>query len=239
MKRKFYFITILSILLFLLTFQSMGLVTARTESFTDPEDDVWRFHHQGFDYKKGDYHDEIDITSIAMVDNYFNATFAANFEGPDIYCDFDLFEHYDPDNETLEYGISAQNSSAGGISGVFFVHYVLSGVPDLYFVEVWTGTGWTFNILDGLNIGNMTGNLVEGTVPPAAWTVPDNVTWYVDTIAGNADVDEILYADIAPDEYAQFPTGGDDAIPGYDLFIFIGVLFGISIYIVIKRIKRK
>ncbi len=85
----------------------------------------------------------------------------------------------------------------------------------------------------------MTGNLVEGTVPPAAWTVPDNVTWYVDTIAGNADVDEILYADIAPDEYAQFPTGGDDAIPGYDLFIFIGALFGISIYVVIKRIKRK
>ena len=236
MKRKFYFITILSILLFLLTFQSMGIVTARTESFTDPEDDVYRIDVQHMDYKKGDYHDEIDITSIAMVDNYFNATFAANFEGPDIECTFYLFEHYDPDNETLEYGVSAVNSSAG-FSGVYFEHYIPSGI--IYFVEVWTGTGWTFNILDGLNIGSMTGNLVEGTVPPAAWTVPDNVTWYVVSNAGNPLVDVILYADIAPNEYEPFPTGGDDAIPGYDLFIFIGVLFGISIYIVIKRIKRK
>ena len=239
MKRKLYFITILSILLFLLAFQSMGIVTARTESFTDPEDDVWRIDSQHLDYKKGDYHDEIDITSIAMVDNYFNATFAANFEGLDIDCTFELFEHYDPDNEILEYGMCAVNSSAGGISGVYFYHYVPSGLPETYIIEVWTETGWSFNTLDGLNIGNITGNLVEGTVPPAAWTVPDNVTWYVDTTAGNADIDEILYGDIAPDEYEPFPTGGDDAIPGYDLFIFIGVLFGISIYIVIKKIKRK
>ncbi len=232
MKRKFYFITILSILLFLLTFQSMGIVTARTESFTDPEDDVYRIDVQHNDFKKGDYHDEIDITSIAMVDNYFNATFAANFTGPDIQCAFYLFEHYDPDNKThFEYEIFAENSS------VYFVHHVGTGL--IQFLEVWTEAGWSFNFNDGLIIGSIAGNLVEGTVPPAAWTVPDNVTWYVGSTAGNPLVDVILYADIAPNEYEPFPTGGDDAIPGYDLFIFIGALFGISIYVVIKRIKRK
>jgi hypothetical protein len=237
MKRKFYFITILSILLFLLTLQAMGLVTARTESFTDPEDDVWRIDEQNWDFQKGDYHDEIDITSIAMADNYFNATFAANLSGPFFQCTFYLFEHYDPDNEIIEYGISAVNVS-GVFRGIYFEHYVPTGVPDSYFVEVWTGTGWSFNILDGLNIGNITGNLFEGTVPPAAWTVPNNVTWYFETIAGEVN-GEIYYADIAPNEFEQFPTGGDDAIPGYDLFIFIGALSGISIYIVAKRIKRK
>lgn len=236
MKRKFYFITILSILLFLLTFQSMGIVTARTESFTDPENDVYRIDMQTLSFKKGDYHDEIDITSIAMVDNYFNATFAANFEGPDIQCTFYLFENYDPKNETHEYGIFAENSSVGG-SGVWFVHYVGTGI--VQFLEVWTGDGWSFNFNDGSPVGTMTSNLVEGTVPPAAWTVPDNVTWYVATTAGNPLVEVILYSDFAPDEFFPFPTGDDDAIPGYDLFIFIGALFGISIYVVIKRIKRK
>lgn len=210
----------------------MGIVTARTESFTDPENDVVRINMQTSEIDKGDYHDEIDFTSVAMVDDYFNATFAANFDGPDISCTFYLFEHYDPDNETFEYSVLAIKSSSAP-SGVFFSHYIRMGIT--YITEVWTGAGWSFDYNDGYNIGTMIGNLVEGTVPSGAWTVPDNVTWYAESTAGNPLVDVILYFDKAPDA----SIGDDGAILGYDLFIFIVAIFGISIYIVIKRIKRK
>ena len=234
MKKKIYFLTVLSVILFLLTFQSIGIVTARTESFTDPENDVYRVDIQASDVKKGDYHDEIDITSIAMVDNYFNATFAAPFVGADIVCDFFLYEYYDPD--TLEYGIYAVKSSTG-LNDVYFVHYVPSG--QIYLSEVWTGGGWSFDFNDGATVGSMTGNLVEGTVPEAAWTVPDNVTWYVHSLAGRPFVDVIIYADYAPKDFDPYPSGDGDEIPGYSLSILISALFGISIYIIIKKIKKR
>jgi len=236
MKRKFYFITILSILLFLLTFQSMGIVTARTESFTDPEDDVYRVDFQTMEIKKGNYHDEIDIIELSIDGQYANVTFAANFTGQDITCAIYFYANYDPNNVTHEYGLFSENFT--GTFDVHFIHFIpISSFA--YIIEYWTGVNWSSSEGSAVSVGSITGNFIEGTVPLAAWTIPDNVTWYIVSTAGNVLEDEYIYMDFAPDKYCPFSTNGDNIIPGYDIFLFISAMFGISIYVVIKRIKRK
>lgn len=230
--RKTCHLLILSSLLFLFGLQSLSLVTGKEESFSDPENDVYRFNTSTMAYEKGDYRDNIDIINTAINDQYGNVTFATEFTGS---CLVYLYANYDPKNVTHEYGISADNFT--GFYDVFFIHFIPIGGP-FYTTEFWTGIGWAANELSAISIGNVSGNFIEGTVPLSAWTVPENVTWYAVSTAGNLLEDAYIYADFAPEKYNPYKKDSKDTIPSYDLLIIAGTIIGVSFFI-LKRLMKK
>lgn len=233
--RKACHLLILSSLLFLFVLQSLSLVTGKEESFSDPENDVYRFNTSTMAYEKGNYSDNIDIINTAINDQYGNVTFAAEFTGADILCTIYLYTNYDPKNVTHEYGIFAQNLT--GLYDVFFIHYIPIGGP-FYTIEYWTGAGWSSNVLSATSIGSISSNFIEGTVPLPAWTVPENVTWYVASAAGDILEDAYIYADFAPEEYNPYKKDSKDTILSYDLLIIAGTIIGVSFFI-LKRLMKK
>ena len=233
--RKACHLLILSSLLFLFVLQSLSLVTGKEESFSDPENDVYRFNASTMAYEKGDYLDNIDIINTAINDQYGNVTFATNFTGADISCVIYLYANYDPKNVTHEYGIMADNLT--GLYDVFLIHFIPIGGP-FYTTEFWDGADWSFNELSATSIGSVSGNFFEGTVPLSAWIVPDNVTWYAVSTAGNLLEDAYIYTDFAPEKYNPYRGDSSDTIPSYDLLIIAGTIIGVSFFI-LKRLMKK
>jgi hypothetical protein len=255
-KRICYIFAILSIVLLSLSLQSITPVLGLNATITDPENDVYRVKYvivTPFGYgtspnpaQQGDYHDEIDIVKFEINGQNMNLTFAGNiadWQSTGVYdtiammllypnFDMDLF----PEEPQYPYYVAYyQNHSIYGPDyKLVFVHNI-DNETSLY----WEGVGWTDDQGSSANIGSASGKSIIANVPPGAYTIPDNVTYIVasehDEYLGGSE--GIAYLDVAPNEYEPWPDAAEDEIPSYNLIIMVGVLVGICLIIIKKKIK--
>ncbi|MFX1409174.1 MAG: hypothetical protein ACFFA6_02390 [Promethearchaeota archaeon] len=253
-KRIYYILAILSILSLSLTVQTFTPVVGIYMSVDDPENDVYYIHITETDYEmtKGNYHDEIDIVKLNITGQFFNLTFAGNMAdwvvgtGPYmaalimLHPDFPGFEQ----EQTFPYYlILYENHTVTGTGDEYlgyhvFFTYVIDEYNQLYWNET---TGWVSSNTLALDIGSASGKSIIADVPTNAYTIPDDVDIIATSVRSEFlfYTDEIFeYLDIAPNKYDPFAGNGDE-IPSYNIFIVVGVLFGISLIIVKKHIKKK
>lgn len=247
-KRKYYILMFLVIVLISLSFQNLPFVAGIDISITDPEDDVAKdFFHPG------DYFDEIDIVKLEVHGQITNLTVAGSltdWEG-EYYSEQKraqvlIFEVFDMDyyQETANfsypyYSIDYQNWTISfDYLDVFFVKYI-----DEDNEEYWTGAGYSPNEVDAQSIGYGSGSSIIGNVSNTDYIIPDNATIFALTMCATLEtIDSTIYVhfymDFAPDEYNPFERAGGDEIPGYNLWIVAIAMIGISIYIITRRLKK-
>jgi len=259
----------LSFILISLSLQNFTFVTGIPVIIPDPENDVYRIHYEqtiilfgvtpapnigqvvnppsNIDIKKGDYHDEVDIVRLKIDGQNLNLTFAGNINDwvsdADhetsaiifLYPDFNMEIYKQGDQQYPRYVAFYQNQSEYG--------------PDYKFVFineinnetwwVWDGSGWTLSNGLSANIGSASGKSIIANVPSGAYTIPDNITYFAvaehDNYLGGGEA--IAYLDIAPNDYALWSVS--ETIPSYNIFIVVGLLFGLSMVIARKYIKGK
>lgn len=251
LKRKYSILMVLGIILISLSFQNLTFVTGIDISITDPEDDVYKDL-----FYPGDYFDEIDIIKLEVNGQITNLTVAgylSDWEG-DYYSEQKraqvmIFEDFDMDlykktgNYSYPYySVDYQNwTITFDELKVFFIKHI-----DEYYShdEYWTGSGYSPNEIDAQSIGYGSGSSIIGNVSNTDYIIPDNATIFAITTCVTLELIEDtiyihFYFDFAPDEFNPFKTGDGDKIPGYNLWIVAAAMIGISIYIVIKRMKRK
>jgi len=244
-KRIHYIFAVLSIVLLSLTLQTFTPVLGLNAIETDPENDVYRIHatESSQDISKGDYHDEIDIVKLEVNGQNINLTFAGNMvdwqSNDSFYTQAIIILH--PDFKSLEdmtypfYALIYDNFSSYGLGfKVFFTNQT-----EFDDEEYWDGSGWIGSPSSAIEVGNASEKSITAYVPPAAYTIPDDITFLAEALI----LEEIgyyeafAYADIAPNKYDPFAS--EDKIPSYNLFIVVGLLFGISLIIIKKQIGKK
>ena len=265
-KRIYYKFAVLSIVLLSLTLQTFTLVVGLNVIITDPENDVYRVKYESIifmspptfgyvpapssaqDAGRGDYHDEIDIVKFEINGQTMNLTFAGNindWQMTGIYVtiammllfpDFDMALYKQGKQQYPFYVAYYQNHSHFGPDyKLVFIHQI-----DNETSECWDGAGWTDTQILAASIGSASGKSIIANVPPGAYTIPDNVTYIAasehDEYLGGGE--SMAYLDIAPNEYELWSVSKDE-IPSYNLFIVLGVLFGISLIIIKKQINSK
>ena len=250
-RKKLYALSFLSILLIVLILQNVPQGIGLTETKNDPVNDVYYFPHNSIlPTGKGDYVDGIDIIRLDLDGQYVNVTFEGSLEAISVadewlQCSIFFFETYDPlisNFDQWQYSVTYKSIHPTEPYYVYFIHYIPNSG---YTSDYWNGSGWSSSGLDGVSIGNVTGNLLTAEIPPLAFTVLDNVTYFVESQWGNfldPKYNTSWHVDYCPDEFSDYleafdGDGGDDAIPGYDMFIFIGTIIGISIILLKKRSK--
>ena len=250
-KRKYSILMVLGIILISLSFQNLTFVTGIDISITDPEDDVIK----DFFYP-GDYFNEIDIVKLEVEGQITNLTVAGNLTDWEgyyyseqkkaqvmIFEDFDMdlykktgnysYPYYSVDYQNWTYSIDDFD--------VFFVKHI-----DEYqsHDEYWNGSGYSTSEGSAQSIGDGSGSSIIGNVSETDYIIPDTATIFALTTCVTLEsIDSTIYIhfyfDFAPDEFNPFKTGDGDKIPGYNLWIVAVAMIGISIYVVIKRMKRK
>lgn len=250
-RKKLYALSFLSFLLILLILQYLPRVISLTETNNDPVNDVYYFPHNSIiPTGKGDYKDGIDIIKLDLDGQYVNVTFEGSLEALSVAdewldCSIFLFETYDPlisNYDQRQYSVTYKSVPPDSPDyDVYFIYYESNGG---YANKYWDGDSFEYNAYDGISIGNVTGNLLTAEIPPLAFTVLDNVTYYVMAQWGNFMDPKYTswHADYCPDAFTDYletfdGDGGDEAIPGYDMFILIGAIIGISIILLKKRSK--
>ena len=251
-KKIYYSLAFLSILLLSLIQHTITPVVGLNTTVNDAENDVYyvSLTAEGENIKKGNYHDEIDIVKFEINNQNLNLTFAGNindWEGADdviteavmvLHPNFDM-ELYKEGNMTYPYyAIYYDNWSQSLGYRVIFAHvYEYLGDEDR---EFWNETaGWVSNNTLALDIGSASDKSIIANVPPKAYNITNNTTYIAQSIHIKYSPSEIkYYIDIAPEEYMLLEET-EEVIPGYNLFIIVGVLVGISLIIVRKHIKRK
>ena len=253
-KRIYYIFAILSILFLSLTFQTFTPAVGLYASVDDPENDVYCTHIIGQDYEmtKGDFHDEIDIVKLNITEQFFNLTFVGNITdwvGTEPHYTAALiilhtdFKGLDQEPTYPYYSILYQNHSVTGQGAdylgfhVFFT-YVLDESTRLYWNET---AEWVSNTSLASDIGSASDKSIIADVPKDAYTIPDYIDYIalsVHSVYYPSPIEEFIeYLDFAPNKYDPFAS--EDKIPSYNLFIVVGLLFGISLIIIKKQIKRK
>lgn len=250
-KKIYYSLAFLSILLLSLTQQTFTPVVGLNTYVDDAENDVYYVSvtADGESIKKGDYHDEIDIVKFKINAQNLNLTFAGNindWEGVGdvatgaimvLHPNFDM-EIYKEGNMTYPYyAVYYDNwSQSLGYRVIFAYVYEYLGDEDS---EFWNGSGWVMGEDDALPIGTASGKSIIADVPPEAYNITNNTTYIAQSIHIKYSPNEIkAYIDIAPEEYMLLEET-EELIPGYNLFIVVGVLVGISLIIIKKQVKRK
>lgn len=257
-KRIHYVLAILSILLVSLTVQTLTPVVGLNLSVDDPENDVFRAYvnidEMSQELSRGNFHDEIDIVKLNVSNQIFNLTFAGYINDwvSNGYADTSAQIILHPDfNMTLYiqgnitypyYSILYQNftSSFFPYTSLGF-HAFFIYVIDIETIVFWNETaGWVSDESYAEDIGYVSDKSIIADVPLGAYDIPDNVTCIAMTTYAEqlSMVEFLLYGDIAPNEYDLYPSE-DDVIPSYNVFILVGLLFGISLIIIRKHIKRK
>ena len=252
-RKKLYALSFLSFLLILLTLQNLPRVIGLTETKNDPVNDVYYFPHNSIiPTNKSDYKDGIDIIRLDLDGQYVNVTFEGSLEALSVAdewleCSIFFYETYDPlidSYDQRQYSVTYKSIPPDSLNyNVYFIYWE----PNFgYSLKYWNGTSFEYNAFAGISIGNVTGNLLTAEIPPLAFTVLDNVTYYVESQWGNLMDPKYTswHADCCPDAFSDYlePSdgdgdGGDDAIPGYDMLILIGAIIGISIILLKKRSK--
>jgi len=251
-KRKYSILMVLGIILISLSFQNLTFVTGIDISITDPEDDVYKDF-----FNPGGYFEEIDIIKLEVHEQITNLTVAgalSDWEG-DYYAEQKraqvmIFEDFDMDlyrktgNYSYPYySVDYENWTYYGLDylDVFFVKHI---DEDQSHDEYWTGSGYSPYEIEAQSIGDGSGSSIIGNVSETDYTIPDTATIFALTTCATLEtIDSTIYIhfyfDFAPDEFNPFKTGDGDKIPGYNLWIVAVAMIGISIYVVIKRMKRK
>lgn len=247
-KKIYYIVGILSIFSLSLMFQTFTLVVSFNLTVDDPENDVYYFHTTSEDYemKKGDYHDEIDIIRFEVTGQHFNLTFAADIGdwGNTHYAMIMLhpdFHGFTQAPTYPYYAILYENHSANGLGYLGF-HVFFLNVTSAYTEQYWNVTmGWVSDISLASDIGSASDRSIIADLPMDAYTIPDDI----DCIALSNYLiifflieDTYQYTDIAPNKYDPYGDKGNN-IPSYNLFIVVGLLFGISLIIGKKYLKKK
>jgi len=243
-KRIYYIFAVLSIVLLSLTLQTFTPVLGLNAIETDPENDVYRIHvtESGQDIKKGDYHDEIDIVKLEINGQTVNLTFAGNIADWQyndtvetramiiLHEDFTSLE----DMTYPYYAIWYYNWTFYGLGYRVFLIYETE-----FDSEYWDGSGWASSEDLAVDIGSASDKSIVANVPSGAFIIPDDITFLAEGMHMEIiSFSEIIgYADIAPNKYD--PLASEDKIPSYNLFIVVGLLFGISLIIIKKQIKSK
>ena len=249
-KKKYLILMILGFVFFFLSMQNFTFVFGITDTINDPENDVVKdFYHPG------DYFDEIDITKLEVNDDILTLTVAGLLSDWEGYYyseqkeaqiilidnfDFDLYKK--SGNISFPYyTITYTNWTSTIDFDVFFVKH-LSETSKVY----WTGSDYSSNENSAMSIGTGVDSSIEGNLSKTDYTITTNTTYFATTSCVTMTmVDEGVvihfYFDFAPDEYLfnPFDTGDGKGIPGYELYIFLTTVLGISIFLIIKRIKRK
>ncbi|MFX0026409.1 MAG: hypothetical protein ACFE8M_08325 [Candidatus Hermodarchaeota archaeon] len=232
-KRKISSLILLCSILFIISFQYIPVVKGLTESYTDPQNDVFKIDFETNNVEKVSSHDEIDIVNITLDGQYTNVTFAGNITGHDIECNIYFFEHYNKDNLIFEYGVHYSNFTGTGFN-VIFVKYILSG--DEYEYQFWNDTiGWTPSNISADIIGTSSDYVIEATIPDLALSIHESITWFV---VSTYYLGSIGYLDCAPDSYCPIEETGinwNQII----LFIVIAAFVGIGAFYFYKKRKPK
>ncbi len=253
-KRIYYIFAILSILFLSLTVQTFTPVVGIYMSVDDPENDVYYIHYNiidgDYDMTKGDYHDEIDIVKLNITGQFFNLTFAGDMAdwvvgtGPYMAALIMLhpdFQGFDQEPTYPYYSILYENHSVTGqLDEYLGYHVFFTYVIDQYTEQYWNATtGWVSTTALASDIGSASDKSIIADVP-TNYTIPDDI----DIIATSVHSELLFYTnevfeyiDIAPNKYDPFAS--EDKIPSYNLFIVVGLLFGISLIIIKKQIKSK
>ncbi|MFX1314956.1 MAG: hypothetical protein ACFE9T_03770 [Promethearchaeota archaeon] len=254
-KRIYYILAILSILSLSLTVQTLTPALGIYMSIDDPENDVYYIHVRGYedyDRTKGDYHDEIDIVKLNITGQFFNLTFAGDIAdwvvGPGPYMAALIILHPDLPNLNQEptypyYTILYENHSVTGQWDEYLGYHVFfTYVIDENTEQYWNATtGWVSTTALASDIGSASGKSITADVPTSAYTIPNNIDIVAISVRSEFLflIDETFeYIDFAPNKYDPF-AGNGDQIPSYNLFIVVGLLFGTSLIIVKKHIKKK
>ncbi len=231
-KRKISSLILLCLILFIISFQYIPVVKGLTESFTDPQDDIFKIDFENNNVEKVSSHDEIDIININLDEQYTNVTFAGNITGHDMECNIYFFENYNSNNLIFEYGVHYSNFTGTGFN-VIFVKYIPSG--DDYDYEFWDHGVWTSSNISAEIIGNSSDYVIEATIPILALSIHDNITWFA---VSTYYIGSIGYLDCAPDSYCAIEvTDGFD----YRIIVFIGIIafVGIGAFYFYKKRKPK
>ena len=226
-KKKTSLFVIICIIISIIWFQYLPLVKGITESFVDPENDIYRINLTDGNIDKTSSHDEMDIINIALDGQYTNVTFAGNITGHDIVCSIYFFENYDSNNMKFEYAVHYSNFT--GSFKVIFIQYNYSG-EDIYY-KYWNGTLWSSSNTSAQVIGSFSDYTIEANVPFDAFPIHENVTWFVASTYVEGDYG---YLDCAPDSFCPY----QESIPGFEFFTLIGVTIGITAIIITIKKKR-
>ncbi|MFX0033256.1 MAG: hypothetical protein ACFE8E_13760 [Candidatus Hodarchaeota archaeon] len=232
-KKKIPLFFIVYLMIFITSFQYIPIAKGLTESFTDPENDVFRIDFLNERIDKVSDHNQLDIINISLnLDNQFtNVTFLGNITGYDMECSIYLFENYNPSNLIFEYSVYYSNISGTGFR-VIFVKYTLSG--EEYSFEFWNNTiGWTSSNISADNIGSFSDYTIEATIPKAALMVYDNTTWFAlsSSYEGNSQ-----YLDCAPDSFCPIEVTPENF--GFEIFLVAAIVIVIIFAFYFIRKKR-
>jgi len=229
-KRKISSIILLCLILFIISFQYIPVVKGLTESFTDPQNDIYKVELSTGNVEIVSSHDEIDIVNITLDGQYTNVTFAGNITGHDMNCNIYFFEHYNPNKVIAEYMVNYSNYTGKGFIVTFF-KYTLSN--DTYILEFWNGTGWNSSKISAEIIGTSSDYVIEATLPISALSIHDNITWFV---VSTCEVGNYGYLDCAPDSYCQTEENG---LPINQIILFIAIAAFVGIGAIYLYKKRK
>lgn len=231
-KRKFTSLIFLCFVLFLISFQYIPVVKGKTESFTDPQNDVFKVELATGNVEIVSSHDEIDIVNITLDGQYTNVTFAGNITGHDMNCNIYFFEHYNPNNVVVEYMVNYSNFTGLGFNVIFVKYTLTNGTYNLGF---WNGTDWAPSNTSAAIIGTSSDYVIEATIPIPALTIHDNITWFV---VSTYEIGSYGYLDCAPDSYCQTKETG---LPINEIILFIAIaaLVGIGAFYLYKKRKPK
>ena len=219
MKKSHVFLGFISVLV--LTLYLMVPVTAtgsvvgwKNIPLSDPENDVWSFETRAKPWTgvKGDYHDEIDLKSVAI-------------EGNDLVLEF-----YDvPKNDTTYvYEILIDTDSDGrsdfDITKTFGNAFWL--VETAFPNRHWNGTDW---VVIASFPHSIIGNKLYLT------TVKTAINVFADLAFSKLALN-ITYTGAAPDFYADYAPSDPSGIPS---FTFVLIIFGLIITLAIVIVQRK
>jgi len=232
-KRKIFSLILLCLILFLISFQYIPVVKGLTESFTDPQNDVFKIERATGNVEIVSSHDEIDIVNITLDGQYTNVTFAGNITGYGMNCTIYFFKNYNPNNVIVEYMVNYSNFTGMGFN-VIFIRY--TPVNNTFVMEFWNNTvGWISSKTSADIIGTSSDYVIEATIPISALLIHDNITWFV---VSTYVIGAYGYLDCAPDSYCQVEESG---LPINEIILFIAIaaFVGIGAFYLYKKRKPK
>ena len=242
MTKRNLFLAVFGILVFLSLIYILPVANGYDYIFIDAEDDVYRYCESTDETDVGDYHDEIDIVKLNITGKYVSLTVAGDLGdwNSSHWCFLTFSEAFIPWGGPLDfawrapyYRLEFENDTS------FFVTlergYSLGGNEFAY--EVWNGTGWEDRVTaTPANIlSEVSQHSIIAYIPDAVEEIPSNMKCLLNTRYSPPPFN-CTYADFAP---ALPSSGGGDKIPGYNLFLIICGMIGITILLVMKRNKLK
>ena len=235
MIKRYISLAVFGLFILLSVISILPVVNGYDYIFDDEEDDVYQYCVDTEETVIGDFHNEIDIVNLNITGKYVSFTVAGNFSdwGGSHSAELVFSENFKSSGPLyfiwtipfyrLEFDYSFVSLEKAYISGETCVH------------EVWNGIHWEnsstatpYNILS-----EVSQHLISATIPEDVEEIPSSMKCLLFSYFGGYPCS---YADYAP---ARPTSGGEEEIPGYNVFLLICVMIGISLLLVIKRNKLK